>query len=173
MRGSVWIGEQVVGAVERDEALGVPRDLEDPARVRDGNHRVARAVEDQERSVELGDRRFASRLAQVVEELAPDPKRTACDRHDGLAVAFDRRQVSREQAAHVLRRERRADGRDGLRFRQLSGGGEHGRAAEAVADEQARRPDGLLQVVRGRDEVLDIGREGRVREVALASNRGR
>ncbi len=50
----------------------------------------------------------------------------------------------------------------------LSGGGENGGTAEAVADQDRRRPPGLAQMIGGVNEVGDIRRKGRIGKVALA-----
>ena len=58
------------------------------------------------------------------------------DRHVRDAAALDRVDVAGEQVAHVGGMEGSADGRDRLDCRQLRGGAQYRRAAEAMTDEQ-------------------------------------
>jgi len=54
------------------------------------------------------------------------------------------------------------------RLRHLGGGREYRRAAEAVADEDCGRAGAAAKLVRGRDQIGDVGGKGGVGEFALA-----
>ena len=63
---------------------------------------------------------------------------------------------------------RRRDGRDRARLRNRLRGGEHGGAAEAVADQDRGRLICFPQVIGRRHQVADVRRERRVGELAFA-----
>ena len=63
---------------------------------------------------------------------------------------------------------RRGDGDDRLGIRNLPGGGEDGRAAEAVADQDRGRFAGFAQMVGGAHQIGDVGGEGRIGKIAFA-----
>src|SRR5262249_46789627 len=62
----------------------------------------------------------------------------------------------------------RGDRHHRARLCHFGGGGEHRRAAEAVADEDCGRAGAAAQLVRGRDQIGDVGGRGGVGEFALA-----
>ena len=92
-----------------------------------------------------------------------------------LSVTFDFALVM--DASHVLAKEagdmRRVAGRaltvdDRARLGDAVRGGEHRGAAEAVANQDRRRGQRFPQMIRGGDEIVHIGGERRVGELALA-----
>ena len=105
----------------------------------------------------------------VVKETLGDGEMAPADLDLGRALGRDRRHRGCEQVAHVRRLGRRGDGCDAARLGYALGGGEHRRTAEAVPDQECRRPVVAAQVVGGRDQVVDVGGESSVGEVALAT----
>ena len=65
--------------------------------------------------------------------------------------------------------ERRCHRRDRQRRGQLGSGGQHGRAAKAVADQQVRRPACAGHMVGGGEQVTDIAAEARIGEASAAA----
>ena len=70
--------------------------------------------------------------------------------------------------ADMLRIGRRTDDDDGPSLRDLARGRQHGRAAEAVADQYRRCTQGAAHVVGGSDQVGDVRREVGIGKVTLA-----
>src|SRR5687768_7357319 len=100
----------------------------------DGHDRVLRRVQDEERLAERADRSGGVTALRLTEELL--------GQFEGPPADVDRRFAFGEELV-LVRQEvldmpgivRRADRRDRARLRDVSRGGKHGRAAEAVADE--------------------------------------
>ena len=125
-------------------------------------------MHDQQRLVQLGDVRHQAVFGDVVEEFALDVERPAGELHFHLAMLADVLDAIPEQMRDMHGIGRRGDGDDRLRFRNLPGGGEDRRAAEAVADQERGRRAGFAQMIGGADEIGDVGREGRVGKFAFA-----
>ena len=87
--GVTGIGEQMIGAVEDDEALRVPRGLEDPSRVLDADGVVDRRVHDEERTPERGELLEHLLRADVVDELPADGERATGQLDRRLTAALD------------------------------------------------------------------------------------
>ena len=132
------------------------------------DHLLTRRVHHHQGAPQRRDLHLQIVLAGVLDELALDAERPPGQLHLRLAVARDRVQVRAEQAGHVRRIAGRGHGDDGGHLRHLIGGGQHGRAAEAVADQQARRRVVVAQEVGGGHQVGQVGREIGVGELALA-----
>jgi hypothetical protein len=80
----------MVGAVERDEALRVPRGQEDLA-------------QDQQRLAERCDPLAQRMRREVLEQLAADPERPSRQHHLGRSVAADRVERAAQQPLDVRR----------------------------------------------------------------------
>ncbi len=107
-------------------------------------------------------------LRHVVEEFALDRERPPGELHLELAFLLDRIDVLLEQAGDVRGIVGRGDGHHRAHLGYAVRGGEHGRAAEAVADQDRRRAARLAQVIGGGDQVVDVGGKMRVGEFAFA-----
>ena len=162
------IGQQVVGSVQRHERLGIPRGLEDPMRVRDRDDLVVGSVEDQEGLAEPGDRGRQVLVGQVVQEPALDPERAARQHEPGFLGALELGGLFQQGLPEMLGPRRGADRGDGRRLLDQARGHQHGRAAQAVTDQEPGRPVLGAEPVGGRDQVLDVGREVGFRKVPLA-----
>ena len=104
----------------------------------------------------------------VGQEFAADAERPAGQRDLDLAVLADGVELVLEQMRDVAGIAGRGDRHHRPRLRDRIGRRQHRGAAEAVADQQRRRPSRLAQMVGGGDQVGDIGRERGVGEFALA-----
>ena len=158
----------MIRAAERDEALRMFRRAEDRARVLDADQIVGRRMQHQQRLAQIGEALMQLLFRHVVEEFLADAERAARERDLDLAFRMDVGDMLPEQAGDMRRIGRRRDGRNRAHLRTMLRGREHRRAAEAVADQDRGRAIHLAQMVRGRDQIGDIGREGRVGELALA-----
>lgn len=105
----------MIGAIERNEALGVLCGLEYLAGVVDADYRVQRCVKDQERLPQRADPLGRAPLFQTLQKLLSHRERAPGERHLGLAFGFDFLPRLLEQVTDVGGIERRADGRNGLR----------------------------------------------------------
>ena len=150
---------KALGMLGRDENV---RGIVDPDRV------VGRRMHDQQRLVQLCDVRHQAVFGDVVEEFALDVKRPPGELHLDLAMLADVLDAIPEQMGDMDGIGGRRDGHDRLGIRNLPGGGEDRRAAEAVPDQERGRPAGFAQMIGGADEVGDVGREGRICKFALA-----
>ena len=160
--------EQVVGGVERDEALRVQRRLEDARRVVDRDRFVARRVHDEERLAQVAERLVRPLAREIVEQLPADPERPSTEDDLGLAGPLDLVAL-RDEREHVRGIGRRGDGGDADGLRDLARGREHGGAAEAVPDEELRGAIAAAQEIDGRDQIGPVRREVRVGEVPAAA----
>ena len=140
----------MIGAVERNETLGVPRRFENLAGVVDAHYRVQRCMKIKSaflrapiRSAEHCSFRSSRNLLS---------HRAPGEDHLGLALGFDFLPRLFEQAADVGGIER-ADGRNGLRLRHVLRGREHGSTAERMADQQLRRLILFAQMISRSDHV--------------------
>ena len=113
-------------------------------------------------------------LGDVVEEFAAHAERPAGERDLDFARGADLVEHDRgNRPVDVVRIGGRRDRHHGACFRHLGGGGQHGRAAEAVADQDRGRTVGPAQVLGGSDQVGDIGGEGACWRTRPRSCRGR
>jgi hypothetical protein len=143
----------MIGAVERNEALGVLRRLEYLAGVVDADYRVQRCVKDQEGLPQRADPLGRALLFQILQKLLSHRERAPGERHLGLAFGFDFLPRLFEQVTDVGGIERGADGRNGLRLRHVLRGREHGSTAERMADQQLRGLILFAQVISRSDYV--------------------
>ena len=160
--------QQVIGAGERDEAFGMLGRGEDAARIVDADDLVGRRVEDQQCLAQIGNAIDELVLGEIVDEAAADAKLPTRQRRFDLALGADFVETVLEQAGHVGGIAGRGDRHHRARLRHFGGGGEHRRAAEAVADEDGGRTGAAAQLVGGRDQIGDVGGKGGVGEFALA-----
>ena len=166
--GIVTVGEQVVGAVERHEALRVASRLEDLRGVVDRDGVVDRRVHHQQRPLHgrhpIGDHV----IAQVVDELLADPERPTGQLHLGGAGRGDLVERRLEVADDVRRARRCADRDDRTNLGDVGGHGEHGGTAERVPDQHLRGSMLATQPIGGGNQIVGVRREVGVLELALA-----
>ena len=160
--------EQVIGAVQRDEALGVAGGFVDFLGLLDGDCGVVRRVKDQQGLAQTGDAAGLVVAGHVFQELALDGELATGQRDGGFAVCADGIQILAELTQDVAGLGRCGDGGDGTGFGNALGRGQHGGTAQAVADQQGRRLVFAPQEVGGGQQVGDVGGEVAVGEVALA-----
>ena len=160
--------QEVIGAGERDEAFGMLGRGEDAARIVDADDLVGRRVEDQQCLAQIGNAIDELMLGEIVDEAAADAKLPTREGRFDLALGADFVETVLEQAGHVGGIAGRGDRHHRACLRHLGGGGEHRRAAEAVADEDRGRAGAPAQFVRGRHQIGDVGGKAGVGEFALA-----
>ena len=112
-------------------------------------------------------------LGHVVEEFALDAERPPGQRHFDLALFLDCVDVLLEQADDMRGIVRRGDGHHRARVGNAVRGGQHGAAAQAVADQDRRRAVHLAQMIGGGDQVVDVRGKMRVGEFAFAARPAR
>src|SRR5438128_9566265 len=78
-------------------------------------------------------------LRGIDQELPLDPERPSLEKHLGLALRFDLRNALAEEPGDVAGVARRGDRHYSLRLRDVAGGREDRRAAEAMADQYRGR----------------------------------
>ena len=154
--GIASLGQQVIRARQRHEALGVLGRDKDTGRIVDADGIVGRRVHDQQRLVQLRHMIHQIVLGDVVEKLASDMKRPARQRDFDLAVLADVLDAIREQAGHMRRIGRCGDGDDGPGVRNLRGRGQYRGAAEAMADQDRGAFSDFPQMVGGPHQIGDI-----------------
>ena len=161
--------DEVIGAGERNEALGMLRRQEDMTGVLDPDRIVGRRMEDKQRLAQAGDARFKVLVGDVIEEGAADMELPAAERDLDFVLIAARGFPVGEQAGDVSGIGRGIDRHHRARFGDAMGGGEHSGSAEAVADQNRGRGKSLAQVVGGGDQIVDVGGERGVGELALAA----
>ena len=130
----------MIGTGERDEALGMLGRREDMRGVLDADGLVGRRMEDQQRLAQLRDALGELLLGDVSQEFPADAERPPGERHLDLAVLADGVDLVPEQMRDMAGIAGRGDGHHRPRLRDRFRRGEHRGAAEAVADQQRRRP---------------------------------
>ena len=124
-------------------------------------------MKDQQGLAQSGDAAGLVLAGHVLQELALDGELAAGQRDGGFAVCADGIQVLAELSQDVAGLGRCGNGGDGTGFGNALGRGQHGSAAQAVADQQGRRLVFAPQEVGSRQQVGDVGGEVAVGEVAL------
>ena len=109
----------------------------------------------------------------VVDEALRHRERPPAKGDRRLAELLHLGELGAELAQHVARIGRRADHRDRPRLRHVGGGGQHGGAAQAVADQQRRRIARLGHGGGGGGHVGHVAAEARPPELALAAAEAR
>ena len=101
----------MIGAVERDEALGMARRLIDGGGIVDADGRVLRRVKDQQRLSKRADSLALVVRGEIVDERPAQPERPPADPHFRLALGPQRIDVVGKQMGDMVDVERRGDRR--------------------------------------------------------------
>jgi hypothetical protein len=161
-------GQQMIGAVEGDEAFRVPGGGEDGARIIDRNHLVGRRVQNHQGLAHTGDLVEQAVLGDVIEEIAADAELPPTDADSALTAFPDHRDLIGEQVGDMAGVRRGTDGGDRPRLGDTGGRRQYRSSAEAVSDQQRRRLPSGAQVVGGSHQIIDVGGEVGVGEFAFA-----
>ena len=137
-------------------------------RILDADGVVGRRVHHQQRLVQLLDMRHQAMLGDIVEEFALYAERPSRERNLHVAVFPNVLDAVLEEVGDMRGIGGCGDGDDRLGIRNLTGGGQHGGAAEAVADQDRGAFSGLAQMIGGADEIGDVGWKRRIGEIAFA-----
>ena len=121
----IAVGEEVIGAVERHEALRVTRRLEDLRRMVDRHGVVDRRVQHQQRPLHRRDPIGDHVSAQVVDELLANGERSSCQLHLGNPGRGDLVERRLEDVGHVIGARRRTDRGNRTHFGNVGGHREH------------------------------------------------
>jgi hypothetical protein len=165
--GVLLFRQQVIGVVERNEALRVLRGREDLCRVGDLDDRIVRRMHDEQGFPKLADVLRRVVALEVFEEIFANAERTSADVDRRFAFRLELFLVG-DEVLDVARIVRRAERRYGTRFGYAARRREHCRTAEAVSDEDLRRAVVFLEVIGSAHDVFDVRRERRVGEIAAA-----
>ena len=117
--GIALVAEQMIGAGQRHETLGMLGGDEDIGGVVDPDGVVGRRMHDQQRLVQFGDMRHQAMLGDVVEEFALDVKRPSGELHFDLALRADVLDPILEQMRDMGGIGGRGDGDDRLGIREF------------------------------------------------------
>jgi len=158
----------MIGLIERNEGFRVFGGLENAPGVVDADGLVERPVKDQQRLFHGPDLVLEGLAGNVFEELLLDREAASGQGHFRDAVLFDALQIAPEVVLHMVRIGRRPDGADALDTVHGAGRRQHGGATEAVADQDRRRLMVFAKPVCGGDQVVDVGTEVGVGELAVA-----
>ena len=142
---------------------------EDVGRFGDVDGVVTRRVKDQERLTHRRDGAIDVLGVEIVEELLADREAAAAEIDLGRAARLGLLGRRGEQRPQMRGIGRRIDGDDAYRFRHVGGHRQHRRSTETVPDQERRSPVFPTHELGGGPEVVKIGREVGVREVALGT----
>jgi hypothetical protein len=126
-------------------------------------------MENKQRFMQVGDVRGEVLMCDVIEEGAAYMELPASECYLDFVLLTDRARAIDKQARDVPRIGWCVDRYHCARLGNTVRGGQHGRTAEAVADENRGCGECLAQVVRCGDEILDVGGERGVGELAFAA----
>ena len=174
--GIVGIGfpsQEVVGVIERDEALGVLRAIVDATGVVDADDFVDGRVEYEKGFPKLSGGVFGRDLFEIVDELLPDEKLASSKRNGGFPLFPDLVEFPGEEMGDMDRIGRstdRGDGTDG--FDERSGPENRG-SPEGVTDQDLGSFGDFLEVERGTIKIVDVRAEGRIGEFTFALSQAR
>src|SRR5437764_54267 len=135
---------------------------EDLRRVVDADDLVTRRMEDEKRLSQGADVLRRIVMLEILQELSADREGPAADVHVRFTGGDDLFLAAHEEVLDVLWIIRRADDCDGARFVDVMCSGEHCSPAEAVPDQELRRPMMLAQVARGRQQIAYVRGEVRL-----------
>jgi hypothetical protein len=147
----------MIGAGERDEAFRMLCRRKDMAGIVDADRFISRRVKNQKRLAQLGNTHGEILPGNVVKQGAADAEGSAGEPHLDLAFGFYFFDAFAEQADHMRWIGWRGNGYDRTRLGNAVCRGEHRRTAEAVADQNCGRADLRLQMIRGGNEIVDVG----------------
>ena len=162
------LAQQMIGAGQRHETLGMLGGQEYPRRIVDAHGIVSRRMEYQKRLAQIGHTLGDPLFGNIIKEFALDPERAPGQRHLDLALFADLVDLILEQAGDVRRIAGRGNGDHRARFRDAMRGRKHRRPAQAVTDQDRRRAVCFTQVIGGGDQVIDVRRKMRVGKIAFA-----
>ena len=165
--GVRFVREEMITFVEADEALRVPRRLEDRLGLIDPYGLIERRVEDQQRAAQRSD---VARVdgAHIVEEVAPNLDRSRANLHLGRTVLCNGGGRIAKKMRHVGRIERRANRHHGARRADVRRRLEYRRTAQAVADQHVGSTHRVGEESGRGDEVRRVRTEYRRFELPLA-----
>src|SRR4029079_2078812 len=122
----------MIGATQRNKALGMFRGGEDRARILDPDEIIGRRVEYQQGLAQVCEAVMELSLRHIVQELLADAEGTSGERDFNLAFRMDVGDMLLEQAGDVRRVGWCRNRDDRPRLRAILGGREHRGPAKAV-----------------------------------------
>ena len=157
----------MIGAVERDEAFGVLGGHEDLGGVLDPDHTVGGRMHHHQRLFHACNGRCQGAGGNIVDEGLPDGEGPPAQFDLCCAIGVDRIKRAGEIVRHMARIVRRAQGHNRFHAGDLGGGLQHRRAAQRMADHQRRGQLALGKVGRRLHQIVDVGTERGVGELAI------
>src|SRR5207237_7090551 len=103
---------EMIGVVERDEALGMPSCKKNRGRVVDPDGVVARRMEHDQRAAQRGDRRCQLLRGDVVEKFAANVELASGELHLGFTASIDFGTLAGKEMRNMRRIGRRVERRD-------------------------------------------------------------
>ncbi len=107
--------------------------------------------------------------AQIFDKVAAQRETAPGDRHLRVAVARCRGELRLQRVQEMRGGKRGADDRDRSGVGDAGSGSKHRRTAEAVPDQERRRPAFGAQPCRRREDVRDVRAEPGIGEIAFAA----
>ena len=148
--------EQVVGAIEGDEGLGVLGGDEDAGGIVDADGCIKRRMQHQQRGPHRPDARFLFAVLQVVEKLPRQGEAPATQLDLARTIPPDLVGRRAEVMQHVGGVEGRAEGGDRADALDLTRCADHRSAAERMPDQQAGGEAPATQVRGGGHDIGDV-----------------
>ena len=96
----LWPGQEMIGIVQRDEALRMLRGQENLGAIFDADHLVSARMQNQKRLLERSEARELIVVRQIVDKAAAHPERAPADADLSFAV-LDQLVDIRKQPAHM------------------------------------------------------------------------
>jgi hypothetical protein len=162
-------GEEVIGVIERDEALWMLGGVEYTPSVVDIDKLISRSMEDEECPMQHLDSMGEVLSAHVLEKLATNRKWSTSYLDGNLTRALKGRDgVVGKEVDQLGRVEGRPNRDHGDSFGELRGGSQDGGPSQTVANNDFGGLVVIAQQVGRSQQVIDVGREVGVSEVAVA-----
>jgi hypothetical protein len=151
--------QQMVGPIDRYETLRMPRCAEDPAGMVDPYHLVCRRMKDEEGTIQRRNSLPHMIFSQIVEKLTTDTNPPTRKLYLRLPHLLELGRLSEQQMPQMIGVARGTNRRHRPSVGDPMCCSQHRGSSQTVTDKEIGRTDLSAEVIRGRDQIGQIGGE--------------